>query len=89
MLHCFARLSPVFHLLKGRPIVLIADELEDWTEIQLLAAAAHCSVMLSYGDADQALRPVSRLVPSSETTASDYLLEPMRGQACRCMRLSS
>ena len=79
-LKCFAGASPIRNLLRGRRILLLCDEIEDWSAVQLLAVASHCEILIAAGDEDQSLRPVHRRV-QTEPSAQHDVLQPMQTEA--------
>ena len=75
------KLTSAGDLLKDRKLVIIADEIEDWLESPLVAAAGHAQLLLCSGDADQTLRPVQRMLAPDHLGEHRELLEPMHGSA--------
>ena len=75
------KLTSAGDLLKDRSLVIIADEIEDWMEAPLVAAAGHAQLLLCSGDSDQTLRPVQRMLSPDHLGDLKDLLEPMHGAA--------
>ncbi len=90
-LKCFAGLSPVRNLFRGRRLVLLCDELEDWSASQLLAVSAHCDIVVAAGDEDQTLRPAHRRILHESFAGVQELMKPMQTEAAAlsiCLRFA-
>ena len=82
-LECFAGHSPHRTLLEGRRVLLLCDELEDWSSVQLLSVVLHCDLLVAAGDADQTLRQVHRRTLHKFFSGSEQLMKPMQTEAGR------